>query len=402
MPRRTIEFLLYLGGPAVAIVTTPFLARGLGPDARGELGLILTVVGIATMLGNFGQAEVIVGDAKSSGPSRSSVRVAIGGGILTAVVAAVALGLSGAALDATLIACAAIPFIVASGLWYGLAIAARDTTRPAFASGVAALWRLALIPLLALAALLTLANAIAVLQFAIVIGAVVALLPYARSAARLPHGPSSRSVRSALRAGAPVVVFGLITAVTLRADLFAVALQGDPTALGTYAAVVALGQAGLAVSAHFKARVQAAVQSESDVLRRVVREWAPLVGLCAAGILGAAVLAQPIADVFFGPEYPGAADLLRFVALSASVQLMLDVVHGLLTVLGMRRQLVVTASIGAATTVLLLALLVPALGPIGAALATAAAAAAASLVGGAFSFRALRALRVRERAGVDA
>ena len=152
--------------------------------------------------------------------------------------------------------------------------------------------------------------------------------------------------------------------------------MGDAEALGTYAAVVALGQAGLALSAHFRARVQAAAQAhdESDRVRRVLREWAPLLLLCAGAVVGAALLAQAIADVFFGPEYEGAATLIRFVAVSASAQLMLDVVHGLLTVLGLRRQMIFTASLGAVATIAMLALLVPALGPVGRPFSTAVAA----------------------------
>ena len=390
-PRRTIEFLLYASGPVVAIVTTPFLARGLGPDARGLLGLILTVTAIATMLGNLGQAELLAADGRSKGPSRVSVGVGLAGGLVAGMLAGVVLGAAGVDPASTVIASLAIPFLVAVGLLNGLAIAARDTVRPAIGNWIAAAVRLVLIPLLAVTALLSLPNAVAILLFGFVLGASVALLPYAPAALRLPPRPASRSLGSTLRAGSSVVAFGAITAVTLRADLFAVALLGDPVALGTYAAVVAVGQAGLALSAHFKSRVQAAAHPGTDTRRRVAAECAPLLGLCATAIIGAVFLAEPVAAALFGPEFPGSADLLRVVAFSASAQLVLDVVHGLLMVLGLRRQLVLTASIGAVTTLALLAVLVPPFGPIGAALATAVAASTATIVGGAISWRALAA-----------
>ena len=390
-PRRTVEFLLYASGPAVGIVTTPFLARGLGPEARGVLGLILTVTAIATMLGNLGQAEVLAADGRSTGPSGASIRVGLAGGVVAGMLTGVVLGIAGVDPASTVIACLAIPLLVAVGLMHSLAIAARDTTRPAVGNSIAGAIRLVLIPLLAVTALLTLPSAAAILLFGFVLGMSVALLPYARTALRLDTRDPARSLRSTLHAGSSVVAFGAITAITLRADVFAVALLGDPVALGTYAAVVAVGQAGLAVSAHFKARVQAVAHAGSNARRLILAETAPLLGVCAAAIVGAALLAEPAAAVLFGPDFPGAADLLRVVAVSASAQLILDVVHGLLTVLGRRRELVVTASIGAITTVAMLALLVPPFGPVGAAFATAVAAATACLVGGAIGLRAVAA-----------
>ena len=395
-PRRTIEFLLYASGPAVAIVTTPFLARGLGPDDRGVLGLVLAVSAIATMLGNLGQAEVLVADGRSTRPSGASVRVGLTGGVVASAGAGIVLGVAGVDPVTTVIACLAIPFIVAIGLVHSLSIAARDTTRPAVGNWIAGAVRLVLIPLLAVTALLSLPSAVAILQFGFVLGFSVALLPYARSALRLVRDASTRSLGSTIRAGSSVVAFGAITAITLRADLFAVALVGDAVALGTYAAVVAVGQAGLALSAHFKARVQAAARPGPGARRLVAAESVPLLGVCATAILGAALLADPVAAALFGPQFPGAADLLRVVAVSASALLILDVVHGLLTVLGLRRELVLTASVGAIATMALLAVLVPLLGPVGAATATAVAAATASVVGGAIGLRALGAYQKAE------
>lgn len=376
---RLIEFSLYFSGPLVALVTTPIVARALGPDDRGAMGVALTISSIAVTIGVWGAPQVILADLRDRRGTKKLRHIAwIGAGIASAATYAAGVLLG---LDPLISALAGLGVLASTApqIKTSYALAADGAFQVSLSAGLSSLLRLFLLLGLFVVGALTLESTLAVQFLALLLGTLV-LVRVARTAVGRETGPE-RSFRSAIAAGAPVVGFSVLTAVTLKADVLALQLLATPNDVGVYAAVVALAQASLAASAFFRNRIQSAIAGGGSLAsaRPYVLALACLV---AIGVLGASVLADPVCDVLFGSEFVGAPALLRVLAFTAGAQMFLDVGQGLLISYGLRRALLVVGGAGAVCNVVLLATTVPVLGAVGAALSSAAAAA----VGAAISF----------------
>lgn len=292
-------------------------------------------------------------------------RIGIIGGVVGGAIGGATSALIGLPTPVCLLLAAAVPVTIAPQLWTSAALWAQGTLRVAASSALAGLVRLVAIPLLAMLGLLSLDAAFALQAFVVLFVSVALLYPLMRE---LPNGPGNRTLRDALVAGAPVVGFGLLTAVTLRADLITLQLFSDSQQVGVYAAVVAVTQAALAISTFFRNRAQAGIASGRSGMA-VWRYPLALSGLAALGILAAQILAEPLSDLLFGPAYEGAAGVMRILAVAAAMQMLLDVGQGMLIASGRRRALLSVAIVGAVVTILSLALLVPTAGAMGAAVA---------------------------------
>lgn len=330
------------------------------------------------MVGNLGQAELTLASFRQSAGPKPAPNVARIAGLLAACVGLGAMIAVGIEWTLALLAALWIPLLIEVGIWRSIAVGSGDTLRPAVANGVSALGRLLLIPALAIAGLLTVEVAATVLQGSIVVASIVVLAAYVFGQRLGRAGPTLRTI-PALRSGASVVLFGAITAITLRGDLLVLQLTSSALEVGVYAAVAALGQSALSVSSYFKSRAQAAVAQSRPA--DLAREYLLLLGLGAIGSLVVWISSGWIVQILLGPEFIGGDAVLRAYVVASVGLMSLDFVHGVLVALGRVRILNAVAATGAVATLGALFLLVPEFGAQGAAVAVACGTWLASAVG---------------------
>lgn len=380
--RRLFEIGLYAAGPAAIFITAPILARGLGPEGRGELGVAQSVASFALALGAVGQAEVYLADRKNgSGNIQVAGRIALLGATFTSILAAIwllVLGVSPFVVMATVIL---IPVLSQSQLWRSSAISGRRLSLPAFNNAAGALLRVVLLLALVFIAALSTASAMLAIQLS---AALAALLTVGVYAFRQPKDAIEEAglacYGDSFRRGLPLIAFSLLTSVTLRSDIIALQVLDDAEAVGIYAAAASLSMAVLSISGAFKTRAQGAVFDASP--RRSVRRELIIVScIGSVGALGAILLSPWIVEVLLGPGFESAVPILQVLAVSCVALLVLDTVHGVLAVLGKRKVMVLVGGAGAATRLATLLVFVPSLGPMGAAISTVVSYTVAGVVG---------------------
>lgn len=374
--KQPLEFGLFLVGPVVALLTTPILARALGPEERGELGVSLAVVSIVATISALGMPQVLLADSADGRDTSAVRRLAIIGSLVGAALGGGVSMFLGLPVVVSLLIALAVPAAIAPQIWTSASLWGQGTLRVAVSAAAAGVIRLVAIPVLAGLGLLTLGAALTLQAFVLLLVGGALLLPFVR---RLPSERRSRTLPEALLAGAPVVGFGVLTAVTLRADLITLQLASDEYQVGIYAAVVAVTQAALAVSTFFRNRAQAGIAGGLSGMA-VWRYPLALAGIGAVGIAAAQFFAQPLCDILFGSEYEGAASVMRVLAVAAAMQMLLDVGQGMLIAAGKRGPLLGVAAVGATATILMLLLLVPHMGAVGAAVAATAGGAVSVVV----------------------
>ncbi|WP_375387403.1 lipopolysaccharide biosynthesis protein [uncultured Amnibacterium sp.] len=354
--KRLLELALYATSPLATLITAPLLARGLEPAARGQFGVIMAVAAFFVTVGAWGQQELIIARAREGDLRyREHRRVALvfGGG--AAVATLIVLLVLGLPLAGSIAGAVFVPLLVFTGLWRSLSIAGGRLRGPAFMNLATALIRIAALGTLVAASALDLTTAVVASQASVVLGAVIAVLPYAlrHHGADGATGPG----RSMLALGAAVIAFDVFNAVALRADLVVLQLRTSPEQLGIYAAPASVTTAALALSAPFKARIQILL-----VRHRPVGEMEKeilLVGII--GSLGAAalvLLAPFLVAVLFGADYAGSVLPLQILAVAVVPLLIFDLAQGILTTLAARRQLIVCGAFSAAATVVAMLVLV--------------------------------------------
>jgi len=385
MKRRLVELGLYATAPLAALVTTPILARALGPEDRGLLGVSVAVCSIAAMVAAWGQAESMLNGLRHNdahlGASGRVLRLSAPIGAVGALALMILLGVPPLA---ALVSAVFIPLVAVGAVWRSVAVARQDTTHVAAASGLAATLRVVVIMGLALAGALTLVSSSATLQAALALGTLLALLPSAqrhyRSRPPAHYPRRATPLVGEFRAAMPYVAFGSLTAVTLRADVLVLQVFASPHDVGVYAACAALGQAGLAVSGYFKTRAQATLFSGQGA-HATRRELFLAATISSGAVALVAVASEPITSALLGDQFQGATQVLRFVALSSWSVMMLDIVQGLVTAGLSRDKLLNLAAVGAVVTLTCLLVGVPAWGAPAAAAAVAMGASAAVAVG---------------------
>nr|WP_240189285.1 polysaccharide biosynthesis C-terminal domain-containing protein [Nakamurella flavida] len=343
----------------------------MGPDARGDFGVAQAVVSFAAAVGACGQAEVYLADRREgSGNYRAAARVALLGAVVTSLLAvAVMLALR---LDFALSLAAAVlvPVITQSQLWRSAAVSLGRIALPAYSSAMAAALRVLALSALWWAAVLNATSAMAAVQMTTALAGAIVLGRMVRRPGSVVSVPSSRGqYQVLLRRGAPLLLFSVLTSITLRSDILAVQMFASSEQVGVYAAASSLSISVLAISGAFKSRVQAALFGDDARagLRLEMRIIAFLV--VPAGVL-ASVGSPWIVQILFGPGYGDAVSVLRILSFAAVALVFLDVAHAAVVVLGLRRQLIGVAAVGAGVSVVALVALVPAFGADGAALAS--------------------------------
>lgn len=390
MSRRLLEVLLYLAAPFALFLTSPILAQGLGSDARGQLGLIQSIVSLAAAAGALGQPEVLLDDLRHGyGDMRSPSRAAFLGAVVACAVGALVALYLGVEPIVALAGLAFVPIINQTQLWRAIAVSQHQLMRPALVNATSAVLRTLVVVLLFALGWLTAASAIGAIQGALAVGSIVWMYGLARRWQSASPPRVVGEVRgSPIRRGLPVLVFTLLTTVTLRSDMVVLSVISSPDELGVYAGASALSMAVLSVSGAFKSRAQAAA-FRADAPRAVSRELLVLLGFSVPGAIAAALLSPWIVALLLGPGYESASGLIRVLAFASVALMFLDVTHGLLAVLGARQIMVLVALVGAGTTVVSLVLLVQLHGAVGAAWASLLSYLVAAVFGLIVAFRAL-------------
>lgn len=366
-----MEILLYVASPIALLVTSPILAQGLGEAGRGELGLAQSIVAFAVACGSLGQAEVYLSrEQKGAATFREGAFVAWVGASLSAVVAASVL----IKMDFSnwLVIAGFLLIVVQSqvALWRALSVRSGRLMRPALAMALGAAIRVAAISGLYAIGWLSVPSSFAIVQGAIVIGALAFLAPLALACT------SDRSQRMTLErfrsfviAGAPVLLFHACTTITLNGNLFVLNGRVSREELGVFAAAIALANASLSVSGAFRSRVQAAFYA-AEISREVRRELAVSTAVAAIGAGIASSLSPLIVQIFLGDGYESAVLPLRILFIASGVLILMDCVHGALAIIVKRTTMVVIAAAGAAVLLSSTIWLTPTWGIVGAAVAT--------------------------------
>lgn len=365
---RPLELALYAASPAATLLTAPLLARALGPEARGQYGVAMAVVGFALTISAWGQGETLLKEARHG---RSNLRTQsrltlIGGGIAT-VIAAIAMIPLGVPIPLAIAAAALIPVLNQAVVWRAWAVSRRELRLPAIYNALSAVLRVAVLLGVAAFGALDGLSAMIVTQVTLALMATVTIGRYARSSFASSSG-SSASIGNLLRTGGAVILFDAFNAVTIRSDLIILPLTVSAHEVGLYAAPASLTTAALAVSLPFKSRAQAIAISGPQPVR-LVRELGILLGLGAAGIIAAFALAGPVVSVAFGSQYDGSIPILRLLAIATVGLVACDVAQGVLVVLSIQRDLIIVGALSAAIVGGSLLLLCPLLGGVGAAIA---------------------------------
>lgn len=382
MKRRLIELALYAAGPISILLTAPILARGLGPEGRGELGVAQSIASFALALGTLGQAEVLLADRRDGiGNLRLSGRISMLGGIISATMGAAILLLM--EIDPTLILAALIliPILSQSQLWRSISISKHYLGPPAMNNFGGAVLRVAFLLTLVMTTFLSTATAMFALQLSACLAAIITLRGIAQKSTKF----ESRKIGLPdiilnIRRGLPLIVFTLLTAVTFRSGIIALQVFSDPKNVGVYAAASSLSMAVLSISGAFKSRTQAAAFLPRS-RKRVSYEIRLVTALGMLGATAAIIVAPWIVQILLGPEFQSAIPLIQVLAISSIGLLVLDNVHGLLAVLGQRRAMVSVGAVGAISTVVTLLGFVPFYGAMGAAVSAVVSLTLSSAVG---------------------
>ena len=176
-------------------------------------------------------------------------------------------------------------------------------------------------------------------------------------------------VRTGVAQGLPMLGFTLCGAVMFRADVFMLTALSTPEQVGFYAATVAVTESALALSAAFKNRMQATTYTAKP-LANVLRELTVMSALVLPVVTVGELIAQPLTVTMFGEAFAPAVPAFRILIFAAVAQVFLDSGQGLLAVLGQRRAMFSTSALGAGITALILWLMVPRFGAVGAAMAS--------------------------------
>jgi O-antigen/teichoic acid export membrane protein len=373
--RRLAELLGYGLGPLVAMITTPLLARELGPAGRGDLAVVLAVSGLVLVFGELGQPELFM---RSHRKSDYRVRAGFSAALLGCAVAGgcgfIYCMVTGLPVVVALIGLLPIPGFVLSDMWRVHRLINGDTRTPTLAAVLLAVSRLVCFMTAYLTGCMTLVVVLLIYQATQTLSP-LAVSWWVEKRATSVWGEVAqrvappRVVVAHARAGLIMWVFHAATAVTLRIDVLLLAALSGSRAVGIYAAAVGLSQSVLSVSIVFRNRLQALVltRAGSSMIFREVRLIAVLVLI---PVLLVMFFASSIQHLLLGDAFVDAGPILRIMALAAVGQLLMDLAQGLLIALGEMRALVVNAYTGAALTALALAVLIPRYGAIGAAWAS--------------------------------
>ena len=369
-----------LAGPLIGIVTAPILAHVLGVEGRGQFAAATSPALLLTLAGTFGLPEAATYFVASTRlETRTALMrvVALSGvagillaGALALVAPSVSTGeayvtrlitYSGLALPPTLIVGAIRGVAAGRGRWRLVSIEKYTN------NGL----RLVLVMAFALLGWLNLLTAVMIYLGCPVLGGIV-YLPFVRAIWRSwrPGGPAKHGVnRLLLRYGGSTWVGSLAGIVLSRIDQVLLAPMSGARELGLYAAAVALGEIPYVLSSAARDVTLAADAAAADDLRA---QRASRIALLGTAVLagGLALLAPVLVTIAFGRDFKDAAVMVQLLLLAAVLYASGSTAGALLMSRG--RPGIRSLSIAAACllNILVLPILVPELGGVGAAWAS--------------------------------
>ena len=213
----------------------------------------------------------------------------------------------------------------------------------------------------------------------------------ARAGARVLEAGQAVALRAALRGSLPLGAMTLVTLLYYRSGTLALKLLSSPSQTALFATASTVGFALLmapnAITTGLLPKLSATPRAAHPALMRRAAGWALLI---CAGVGGAvALLAHPLLVMLFGVRYGHAAPALRVLALTTVLIGPTGVLGTALIARGYLRPVYIQVGASLIGNLLAIGLLVPALGALGAALATLACEALAFLITAVACLRAL-------------
>ncbi|MEX2142870.1 MAG: flippase [Pirellulales bacterium] len=367
----------------VGLVVTVLLTRYLGPEQFGSLSYAIAFTALLLPISYCGLDNVVVRDLVHE-PTRTQeivgtaflLKAAFGAVTFVVAILAAAVIQSDDLRMQVLIVIAGTSLLFqafdAIDFWFQAQVRSKFTVLARNASFllVAAL-RLALV--LLGAPLLAFAIAFA-LEFALT--AVGLVIVYRLDGQHLrAWRPSKGRAIELLQTSWPIMLAGLAFAVSLRIDQIMLAEMLGTAQLGIYAAAVRLSELWYMVPAvviHSVApAIAVAKKTDPELYQRRLQQLLKLmVGLAYLVAIPTTLLAGPIVYFLYGPEFAASAPTLA-VHIWAALFINIGGVQNLWIIHeGLTRYAIVSTSFGACINIALNWLLIPELGPVGAAVAT--------------------------------
>lgn len=273
MSRYLIAILGNLFPPAVAIATAPVLAQALGVDGRGEVAAATAPLLLALAVSTFGVTDASVNAiAKNRFATAWVVRHAavlllVAGSVATVVVLLLRGPLSAGndrILQNTVLAAAAIVPNLLISLLRSAAMGLHRWWDVTISRSMDSMMRLLAFIVLALSGQLTVMTATVVIAFAPVVGGLNLL----RVAVRPPHpverNPVVAQYRELLRFGARVWIGAASGVLLSRIDQLLMVPLAGPHALGLYAVAVSISEVPLIANSAVREVIFASESAESD------------------------------------------------------------------------------------------------------------------------------------------
>lgn len=330
-PRSGNNFLINSFGtlflPAVALVTAPILAHGLGVDGRGVVAAAAAPFLLMSVLGALG-----IPDAVTYFVARREIAVRT---ILVGVVGVtLALGIVGAAGiwlfsdwlsggDAQIkrlicIAALPLPLYLCVGVARGWAAGTQRWVLVAGEQAIFAISRLvAIVALLAFGSMHVL-EATLVFVLTPVVGA-LAYLPLLRSRASYVVQPQdAKSLPQVMGYGLRTWIGAIAGVLLYRLDQTLMTPLSNPTELGIYVVAVALGEVPGMLTSSVQS-VTLARESEGSSLQALATTARVATLVCAAVALGLGVASPVLIPVVFGRGFSGAVPVAIILMCSAVV-----------------------------------------------------------------------------------
>jgi polysaccharide transporter, PST family len=366
----------------VGLLVSIWITRYLGPEQFGTLNYAIAFVALLVPISYAGLDNIVVRDLVREPESTNSIvgsafllKLVFGGAALVAALMSAAIFESGDPLMLALIAISATILLFqafdAIDFWFQSHVRSKYSVLARNASflTVAAI-RLCLVlsgaPLIAFAIAAALEYALSALGLVVV---------YRLNGQRLADWSPTKARAAALfNTSWPVMLSAFAFAVSMRIDQIVVAEILGKAELGIYAAAVRLSEFWYMVPAviiHSVAPALArAKKADAQLYRqRTQRLLNLMVGLAYLVALPTTFLAGPLVRLLYGPEFAAAGPVLA-VHIWGVLFMNIGGVHNLWIIHeGLTRYALLSTSIGALSSIGINLLLIPQLGPLGAAIA---------------------------------
>lgn len=364
------------------IVTGVLLARSLGAHGRGELAAILLWTLLVASFGSLGLNEALTYET-ANGPA--AARAAVGSAVATWAVMSVALVLAGAgvltvALSSYSISTrlsgylflAAIPLILATNFTgvtlQGLGLFRSFNIVRALVPGITA----ATLGVLALSGRLTVQAAVVAYIATYMVTASVGVRFLSKTPA-WSTAFSRSTLRRLLRYGIRSQSTLLVSTLVERLDQLLISVFLGATSLGLYAVAVTMTSASTlaASTVALVAFPRLAGLGDRSQQAASARRFIVIAVLASAAVTLPLLAVTPqLLDLFFGAAFVSIADVCRVLLVAGIFLALTQLVAALLRGLGRPLDAGVAGGVGLVVTVILLAVLLPALGLMGAAIAS--------------------------------